>query len=56
MTILNLHTGIPNIQYLYDDFLLPQGPMLQLHFNDLHLLPYLNQHINIITTNNIMMT
>ena len=49
ITILNLHTRMSNIQYLYDDLLLPQSPMLQLHFDDLHLLLYLIQHISIIT-------
>ena len=34
---------------LYDDLLLPQSPLFQLHFNDMHLLLYLNQHISIIT-------
>ena len=34
---------------LYDVFLFPRGPMLQLHFDDLHLLLYLIQHSNIIT-------
>ena len=34
--ILNLHTCMPNIQYMYDDLLLPQSPMLQPHYNDLH--------------------
>ena len=34
---------------LYDDLILPRGPMVQVHFDDLHLLLYLIQHINIIT-------
>ena len=38
MTILKLHTCMPNIQYLYDDMILLRVPMLQLHYDDLHLL------------------
>ena len=49
MTILNLHTCMPNIQYLYDDLLLPQIRMLQPHYDDMHFLFYLSQHISIIT-------
>jgi len=56
ITILDLHTSMPNIQYLYDDLLLHQSPMLQPHYDDLHLLLYLNQHIGIITININMMT
>ena len=45
--ILNLHAQHTN---LYDDMLLAQGgPMLQLHFDGLHLVIYPIQHINIIT-------
>jgi len=49
ITILNLRTYMPNIQYLYDDLRLPQSLMLQPHYDDLHLLIYLVQHISIIT-------
>ena len=38
-----------NIQYMYDDLLLPQGLMPQPHSDDLHLLLYLIQHISLIT-------
>jgi len=49
ITIIELHACMPNIQYLYDDILLPQSPMLQPHYDAMHLLLYLNQHISIIT-------
>ena len=50
ITILNLHTCMRNIQYLYDDLLLPQSLVLQPHYDDdLYLLLYLSQHISIIT-------
>ena len=56
MTIHNIHSYVPNIQCLYDDLLLPQGPMLQLHLNDLNFMFYLSQHISIIKINSTMMT
>ena len=40
---------MPKMQYLYDDLLLHRGPMLQLHFDDPHLVLYLIQNISIIT-------
>ena len=36
--------ALHHIQFLYDDLLLPQSLMLQPHYDDLHLLFYLNQH------------
>lgn len=47
--IFDLNTCMSNIQYLYDDLLLPQSPMPQPHYDALHLLLYINQHINILT-------
>ena len=47
--ILNLHSCMPNIQYLYGGLLLPQSLMLQPHYDDLHLLLYLSQHVSMIT-------
>ena len=49
IAIIDLHTGMPNIQYMYDDLLLLQSPILQPHYDTLHLLLYLIQHIIIIT-------
>lgn len=40
---------MPNIQYLYDDLILPQGLMPQPHYDDLHFFLYLSQYINIVT-------
>ena len=47
--ILNLHTYMSKMQYLYDDMLLPQPSALQPLFDELHLVLHLNQHITIIT-------
>ena len=43
ITIIYQYACMPNIQYLYDDILLPQSLVLQPCSNDLHLLLYLNK-------------
>ena len=45
--IVNLHTYMSNIHYLYDDLILSQSLMLQPHYDDLHPFLYLNYLISI---------